>query len=89
VGFEDVEGCPLMAVLAYDYEAVTGGVYVALRERLEERCVRRPETLHGGFFRCPDHRRLDAMRAGEPVDSGVCAAQVVAGCRRRAGRRPR
>jgi hypothetical protein len=26
------------------------------------------EAGGGGVFRCPDHRRLEAMRRGEPVD---------------------
>jgi hypothetical protein len=46
------------------------GVYEYLRRRVEEQCARRPEYTEdglGGFFRCPDYRRLEAIRRGEPV----------------------
>jgi hypothetical protein len=59
----------LMARIA----AATGqysGLYEYVRQKSEERADRRSEytaTGHGGWFRCPHHRRLEAMRRGEPV----------------------
>jgi hypothetical protein len=47
------------------------GVYEFLLERMEEKCARRPEYVEAGFegfFRCPDHGRLEAMRRNEPAD---------------------
>ena len=59
-----------MAYVARPSESHSG-VYEALGQRLEEKCARRPEFVEaggGGFFRCPDHGRLEAMRRGEPVE---------------------
>jgi hypothetical protein len=53
-----------------DDESRHSGVYEYLRRRVEEQCARRPEYTEdgrGGFFRCPDYRRLEAIRSGEPV----------------------
>jgi hypothetical protein len=54
-----------------DDESRHSGVYEYLRQRVLEQCARRPEYAKdgcGGFFRCPDYRRLEAIRRGEPVD---------------------
>lgn len=46
------------------------GVYEYVLELSEQKAARTSEfttTGHGGFFRCPHHRRVEAMLRGEPV----------------------
>jgi hypothetical protein len=86
---------------ADDDESRHSGVYEYLRQRVEEQCKRRPEYTddgRGGFFRCPDYRRREAIRACEPVTVPAyllprsvqdCAAfQAAAGEGRIRGRNP-
>jgi hypothetical protein len=60
-----------MAIWADADEGRTDGVYEWLLEQLEQKCARRAEfvdAVGGGFFRDPNHARLEAMRCREPVD---------------------